>query len=263
MFMPHFKLTAQPFLEHLPVDRLQQDDRITQGLARLEYFVDSGTIALLTGPTGVGKSTLLKLFFRSLSRNRFLPIYICLTHVKAVGLLKLIVRSLGEVPLRGKENLFLQILEKSKKSDLKTIIIIDEGHLTDSDALIDLRLLVSADLEDEPPLKLVLTGQDELWQQLKRTAHADLIHRISVKYHLPPFDSGQTASYIDFQMRSAGGTDKVFLKEAKELIHDYTGGIPRQINNIATACLINAMSHDTQRVNAELVNNTMAEFHLP
>ena len=263
MFMNHFKLKAQPFIEHMPVDRLQEDERITQGLARLEYFVEAGTIALLTGPTGVGKSTLLKLFFKSLSRNRYNPIYIYLTHVKAIGLLKLIVRSLGEMPRWGKENLFLQILEKCSKSDLKTIIIIDEGHLTDSDALIDLRLLVSADLDSEPPLKLVLTGQDELWQQLKRTAHADLIHRISVKYHLPPLDCSQTATYIDFQMRSAGGTDKVFLKEAKSLIHDYTGGIPRQINNIATACLINAMACDSQRVDADLVNNTMAEFHLP
>ena len=181
MFLTHFKLKAQPFCEHMPVDRLQQDERVAQGLARLAYFVEVGTIALLTGSTGVGKSTLLKLFFQSLSRNRYNPIYIHLTHVKAIGLLKLIVRSLGEIPLRGKENLFLQIIEKSKKSDLKTIIIIDEGHLTDSDALIDLRLLVSADLEGEPPLKLVLTGQDELWQQLKRTAHADLIHRISLR----------------------------------------------------------------------------------
>jgi general secretion pathway protein A len=180
-----------------------------------------------------------------------------------MGLLKLIVRSFGEMPAWGKENLFLQILEKAKKTELTPVLIIDEGHLTDSEALIDLRLLVSADLENESPLKLVLTGQDALWKELKRSAHTDFIHRISVKYHLTPLDRTQTAAYIDFQMRSAGGTDKVFVKGAKELIHDYTGGIPRQINNVATACLINAAARDTQRVNDELVNDTMAEFHLP
>ena len=263
MFTTHFKLKAQPFVEHLPSERLQKDDRITQGLARLKYFAEAGTIALLTGQTGVGKSSLLRLFFGSLSRNRYRPVYLHLTNVKSTGLLKLIVRALGEVPLRGKENLFLQILEKAHKSDLMTILILDEGHLTESEALIDLRLLVSADLENEAPLKLVLTGQNELWQQLKRTAHADLIHRISVKYHLSPLGRPETAAYIDFQMRSAGGTDKVFLKEAKDLIHDYTGGVPRQINNVATACLLNAASRDQQRVNAELVTDTMAEFHLP
>jgi len=263
MFTSHFKLADQPFLEHMPPDRIQKDDRFTQGLARLKYFSETGSIALLTGHTGVGKSSLLRLFFHSLSRNRHLPIYLHLTHVKAMGLLKLIVRSLGEIPARGKENLFLQILEKAKKTELTTILIIDEGHLTDSDALIDLRLLVSADMEAEAPLKLILTGQEALWKEIKRTAHADLIHRISVKYHLPPLDREQTLAYIDFQMRGAGGTDKTFLKEAKELIHDYTGGVPRQINNVATACLINAATRNVQRVNAELVDNTMAEFHLP
>ena len=175
----------------------------------------------------------------------------------------MIVRSFGEQPAWGKESLFLQILDKAKKTELTPVLIIDECHLTESEALIDLRLLVSADLENEPPLKLVLTGQEELWKELKRSAHEDLIHRISVKYHLTPLDRDQTATYIDFQMRSAGGTDKVFVKGAKELIHDYTGGIPRQINNIATACLINAATRDTQRVNDELVNDTLAEFHLP
>ena len=159
MFTTHFKLKDQPFVEHMPADRLQQDDRIVQGLARLKYFAEAGSIALLTGQTGVGKSSLLRLFLRSLSRTHYQPIYLHITHVKATGLLKLIVRRLGEVPAWGKENLFLQILEKAKKSELTTILIIDEGQLADSDALIDLRLLVSADLENEAPLKLVLTSQ--------------------------------------------------------------------------------------------------------
>ncbi len=262
MFFNHFNLKYQPFMEHMQAERLQKDERITQGLARLQYFAEGGTIALLTGQTGVGKSSLLKLFFHSLSKNRYLPVYIYLTHVKSIGLLKLIVKSLGEIPMRGKENLFLQILEKARKSELVTILIIDEGHLTDSDALIDLRLLLSADLENAAPLKLILSGQDDLWQQLKRTTHADLIHRINVKYHLPPLDRDQTAAYIDFQMRQAGGNDKLFVKEAKDLIYDYTGGIPRQINNAATACLLNAATQDLQRIKPELVNNTMAEFHL-
>ena len=73
-------------------------------------------------------------------------------------------------------------------------------------------------MEAEAPLKLILTGQEALWKELKRTAHADLIHRISVKYHLPPLTVEETGAYIDYQMRSAGGTDKTFLKEAKELV---------------------------------------------
>lgn len=264
MFTTHFKMTAQPFVEGLPVDRLQRDERIQQGLARLEYLALSGTVALITGHTGVGKSSLIKLFLDSLSRNRYSPLYIHLTHgVPAGGILRLIVRSLGEVPKRGKESLFLQILEKTKASEPTTLLAIDEAHLLPPVTLTDLRLLVSSALTDRPPLKIVLCGQEPLRDELKRTCHADLLHRISVRYHMPPLNRDQTATYIDTQMRGVGASEKVFEPETKSLIHDYANGFPRQINNIATACLLNAAAKNLQKVNAELLNATMAEFHLP
>jgi general secretion pathway protein A len=64
-------------------------------------------------------------------------------------------------------------------------------------------------------------------------------------------------------MRLAGSTDKTFDPEAKTIIHDFAGGIPRQINNIATACLINAVSRNLKIIGEALVNDTMAEFTLP
>lgn len=263
MFTAHFNLTVQPFLEWTPVDRLQKDERFVQGMARLAYLAHAGGIAVVTGHTGVGKSSLIKLFLTTLSPNRYHPVYLHLTNVTAVGLLKLAVRSLGEVPKRGKENLYLQILGKAQASELTIILVIDEGHLTEPQALVDLRLLVSSALADRPPLKLILTGQDSLWDQLRQATHADFLQRISVRYHLPSLTANQTAEYIDFQMRTAGGSDKIFEPEAKVLIHEYAGGTPRQINSIATACLINAASKKAQKINAALANETMAEFRLP
>ncbi|MCP4181881.1 MAG: general secretion pathway protein, partial [Hyphomicrobiales bacterium] len=54
-----------------------------------------------------------------------------------------------------------------------------------------------------------------------------------------------------------------FETEAKDLIHDYTGGVPRQVNNVATACLINAAARGLKIITEALVNETMAEFALP
>ena len=47
------------------------------------------------------------------------------------------------------------------------------------------------------------------------------------------------------------------------MIHDYAGGLARQVNNIATACLINAAAANLQKINEPLVNQTIAEFQLP
>jgi len=263
MFTTHFKMTAHPFAENLPADRFLKDERIVQGLARLEYFATEGRLALITGPTGVGKSSIIKLFIASLSRNRYQPVYVYLTHVGANGLLKLIVSALGEAPKHSKDRLFLQILDKTRQSEPTTLLVLDEAQLVEPQTLTDLRLLVSSVLDDAPSLKIVLSGQDSLRDQLKRSSHADLVHRISVRYHVPPMTRAQTAAYVDHHMKSAGASDRIFDEEAKGLIHDYGSGVPRQVNNIATACLINATARNLQKISDQLVNETMAEFQLP
>jgi general secretion pathway protein A len=263
MFTTHFKMTCQPFCEITPVEHLLQDERFSQGLARLQYLAHHGSLALLSGETGVGKSSLLKLFVGSLSRNRYQPLYLHLTHLSTTALLRLIVTTLGEIPKRGKDRLFLQILEKTQKSDLTTVLILDEAHLLEPQALTDLRLLLGSLHEEKTPLKLLLSGQPPLREQLKQASHADLLHRLSVRYHLLPLSREQTASYVDFQMKIAGASSKLFDPEAKSLIHDYAGGFPRQINNIATACLLNAAAKNLQKITEALVNDTLSEFHLP
>jgi len=128
MFLNHFKMTAHPFQERPPIEWVLGDQRFAQALARLQYFSGQGTLALVTGQTGVGKSTLPRLFIQSLSKNRFRPIYLHFTGISSIAFPRLVVTQLGEVPKRGKDALFLQILERTAKTELTTILIVDEAH---------------------------------------------------------------------------------------------------------------------------------------
>lgn len=58
MYLEHLQLKSQPFAEHATISALWQDQRMEEGLARLEYLVQSGQLGLITGPSGVGKSAL-------------------------------------------------------------------------------------------------------------------------------------------------------------------------------------------------------------
>jgi general secretion pathway protein A len=262
MFTTTFQMTDPPFEERAPVERLLPDERVTQALARLRYFAEDGAVALLTGDTGVGKSSTVKLFLESLPKNRYQPLYLHLTRLRPMAFLKLLVTALGEIPLRGKERLFLQILEKTKNAETTTLLVVDEAHLLDPDTLVDLRLLVSSALEKTPPLKILLVGQKPLRDQLRQARHADLLHRICVTAHLDPLSKEQTSAYIDFRIRTVGGPERLFPPEVKSAIHDYTRGIPRLINNLATACLINAAARRLQQINEALLNDTLGEIHL-
>jgi general secretion pathway protein A len=263
MFLTHFNMTQNPFTERPPLEWLLKDERMAQGLARLDYLANDGLLALVLGQTGVGKSSLLRLFLSALSKNRYRAIYVHLTHLNAPGLLRLIVSQLGEEPRLGKDRLFRQIIERVHKADAATILIIDEAHLIDPDALTDLRLLLSSAIDDAPPLKIVLCGQEPLRALITRASHADLQNRISVRCHLHPLQKEQTDAYIDARVRHSGASDKLFEPEAKTSIHEYAAGIPRLINNIATACLIHAATQDANKITEPLVNQAMAEFRLP
>jgi general secretion pathway protein A len=251
MFLDHFSMTDHPFSEHTPTDGLLEDDRMKEGLARLKYFTQEGSLALITGHTGVGKSSLIRLFLQTLSRTQFRAIYIYLSQVGSIGLLKLIVTALGEIPKRGKERLYLQIFERVHNAELTTVVVLDEAQFIDADALTDIRLLVSSQESDK--LKIVLAGQETLRDQLRRSRHQALVHRLTVRYHVPPLSADDTAHYIDHQLRRVGSNEKLFTAEAKKLIHDYATGLPRQINNMATACLIHAATEGDKTITEQLV----------
>lgn len=125
------------------------------------------------------------------------------------------------------------------------------------EALIDLRLLLSSAVDETPPLRLLLTGQEDLARRLKSSNHLALAQRVSVRYALLPLSKEQTASYIDFQMQSVDANEKIFDHEVKCAIHDYTHGVPRQINNIATACLLNAAARKQSKINQQLFTDTV------
>ncbi len=194
-----------------------------------------GTVGLVTGASGVGKSALLKRF----------------------------MHELDEVPRRGKDRLFEQILAKARQAEGTLLVIFDEAHLLNVDALTDIRLLISSALDDKPPLKVLLVGQEPLRHTLRQSSQAALLSRIGVRHHLPSLSKAQTAAYIDFQLKQTGGSEKLFEDSTKAMIHDYSGGIPRQINNLATACLLAAAAENVPRVTEAVLQNTLTEFQLP
>lgn len=262
MYQNHFRFKTQPFSEHAPPASLWADDRMQEGLARLNHWVEHATLGLVTGPTGVGKSALLKRFLHELPRQHYETVYCHLTHLNSSGLLKSIITQLGDQPRRGKERLFAQILEHAARTEGTLVLIVDEAHLLDGEALTDLRLLVSSAIDTAPPLKILLVGQETLRATLKQSQHQALLNRIHVHYRLKPLSKEQTSRYVDIQMKQAGAAEDVFDTSVKALIHDFTGGLPRAINHLATTCLLQATVRSVQRIDEAIFQQAAAEIQL-
>jgi general secretion pathway protein A len=262
MYLDHFQLRTPPFSEHAAATALWQDTRMKEGLARLEFLLTMGELGLVTGPSGVGKSALIKRFLSRLTPQQCEVVYCHLAHLPSAGLLKLVATQLGEPPRRGKDRTYEQILERAGRTEGTLLLIFDEAHLLTSESLTDVRLLISSALDVGPPLKILLVGQESLRGMIKRAQHADLLNRISVRHQLRPLHKEQTSEYIDFQISQAGGEVKIFGQEVKELLHDFTGGLPRAINNLAIACLLQATALNVARVDEDVFRQAAGEFQL-
>ena len=105
----------------------------------------------------------------------------------------------------------------------------------------------------------MLLGQPTLRRRLKLGHFAALDQRISIRYHLDGLSLDDTARYIRHHLDIAGRSDPLFSDDAITLIHRTARGIPRAINNLATAALIAAYATDKAIVDESSAATAVAE----
>src|SRR3989304_3699454 len=123
-------------------------------------------------------------------------------------------------------------------SGANAVVIIDEAQHLNQAALEMVRLLSNLETEREKLLQIVLVGQPELREKLKKNQLRQLNQRIIIRYHLEALDLGETAAYIGNRLMVAGSTGSIeFTPDALHAIHKGSGGIPRMINIVCDRAL--------------------------
>ena len=69
---------------------------------------------------------------------------------------------------------------------------------------------------------------------------------------LRPLSAPEVEQYIKFRCLVAGGSGAIFEKTAFPLVHDLSGGIPREINRICHEAMTRAMTRRLKTIGADL-----------
>ena len=272
MYLRHFGFDEAPFSitpDHRFVYLSPQHE---ESLAHLIYGINRGGGAgfvLLTGEVGTGKTTLSRLLLEQHAKKADgQPIKIALLlnpRLSPVELLEAILQELG-IPRRGVTgqlnrmvNRLNDYLLKSWAEGQNTVVMIDEAQNLPPETLEQLRLLTNLETDTHKLLQIILIGQPELRDTLRRNDLRQLAQRITARYHLGGLNAEDTAAYLTHRCRVAGAEDSPFSPAAGKAIHRHSGGIPRLINTLADRALLVAWNRESPRVEAKDVKQAAAE----
>ena len=118
------------------------------------------------------------------------------------------------------------------------LLVVDEAHLLPSELLDQLRFLLNDEMDSASLITLVLLGQPGLAHKLRFAPYEALYQRISVRFHLKPFDLEETAGYIKHHLHIAGYRDQLFSDSFVSGVYDHTKGVARKINNLCHNALL-------------------------
>lgn len=251
----HFGLMTHPFARAVPEAGLVRHRSFGEALTRLSLAVDTRTPALLTAEPGLGKSTLLGVFADSLDKSKTRLVYTALCSCGPFGLVGQLAARYGVHQRRSTAQTAQAFLDELGCSDRTEILILDEAHRLPDTSLDELRLLSNLDFDRTPPFALLLVGQSHLRQRLAEARHASLAQRLAIRASIGPLSENDSADYLDRRLRAVGARAALFRPAAAARIFEKTGGVPRLLNNLATASLLAAASQGRKHVEIQDVDD--------
>jgi general secretion pathway protein A len=258
---PPFSMTPDPeFLYLAPTHR--------EALAGLIFTVlgRRGT-AVLTGEVGTGKTTLLRKLIQSVPDEKVQFCSVFSTNVPPDEFFELILIGFG-LPVKGTGKAqrllqFWEFLMASAEEGRTPVLLVDEAHKLSAELLEEVRLLMNFETAERKLLQVVLAGQNELRDLMRREDLRQLRQRVSVRLDIVPLQPREVDQYMRHRWHQGGGNGNFpFDPEAVELVASWSRGIPRVMNAICDIALLRAYSSEAASVGPETVREAVGVLEL-
>ncbi|HET6468681.1 MAG TPA: AAA family ATPase, partial [Geminicoccaceae bacterium] len=262
MYETFFGLKQKPF-SLLPDPRFLYASRTHEtALSLLEYgLAEQAGFVVLTGEVGTGKTTLLRHLLH-LVKDEVIVGLVTNTHRSFGDLMRWILLAF-DVNTGGSRDqveayqTLLDLLIARYAEGRRCVLIIDEAQNLSEEALEQLRMLSNINSEADHLLQLILVGQPELREVLKRPELRQFVQRIAIDYHLQPLSRDEVIDYIAYRLLVGGASRPIFTYEACVAVHYFSHGIPRLVNNLCDLGLVHAYAEDLTEVDIDTVINAV------
>ena len=227
-----------------------------------ETLSTPGSICVLSGPSGAGKTALVRMLMRSLpGRMRLIAIddprlsapMLLATILRASGVMATSLESPAELTFKLRT-----LLEEQTRLQQLTTVIIDEAQGLSFEVLEQLRLISNLEGRYGRMINFLLVGQEDLLAALEHPSQQMLRGRIRLFAALKPFTREETAVYLSFRLQQAGRHEPLFTDKAAARLTKLCRGLPRLINAAADAAMQQAAAKEKNMITAAVAQKGFA-----
>jgi type II secretory pathway predicted ATPase ExeA len=263
MYEDFYGLKEKPFSIQPDPDFLFFSVRHSMAYAMLEYGIQNrAAFSVICGEIGCGKTTIVRHLLNNLDEQLTVGI-VYNTHQNIDDLLGWIMLAFNQ-PYEGKSNLalfddFQQFLINCYAENKRVVLIIDEAQNLTPGALESLRMLSNINADKDQLLQIILVGQPQLRDLLRKPELEQFYQRVSVDFFIPPLQVFEVDKYIQHRLHVAGRDEALFTPGASRLIAETSKGIPRSINILCDTSLVYGFSTGAKKLDINIVREVVKD----
>lgn len=259
----HFGFSKMPFSKYMR-SAAMYDSKSQQALRLgLDMWLDVGGLALIAGPSGVGKSMTIRRFVTELDDNKYAVYSIPSPPATVHGFLRCLCRRFELTMRQHSIDLFDAaqkfLVNHEKELGTHPLLVLDDAEGLYPDVADVVRRLTIYDLDAEDRFSVLVCGIESLLQVLELGILEPLRSRFSFGHSLKPFGLQDTINYIQFHLKRAEADPNLFTDDAVKRIFHVSQGKPRTINQLCIGALILCAMKGKDRIDGPLIKAFIAE----
>ena len=251
-----------PFSTKLDPRRFYAGVSQEESLSRLHFLVENRRrMGIVTGPFGCGKSLLLTVLAEQFRQQNRSVVQLSLLGIDTDEFLWKLAAGLGINPDvdATPRRLWRDIddhLTANRYQQISTVVMLDDIEEAEAGVLAAVERLLQCDVDDDSQLTVVLACDSEKTHLLGRR----LPELCDLLVELEPWDAEEVEAFIHSALAAAACSPDLFKPETIAQLNESTGGIPRQVQQLAQLALVAAAAQDLPAIDEETLDAVQNEL---